>query len=351
MSGGIDSSVAAMVLLQQGCEVVGVTYRTWDAVSQGCFEREKGCCTINSMLEAKKMAEKLGFAHHFLDLREKFKESVIKNFVDEYIAGKTPNPCVVCNASIKWGELLNFADMLDCKYIATGHYAQIVEKEGDFYLKKGVDAKKDQTYFLWRLPQNVLKRTVFPLGKLTKPEVRKIAFGNGFEKLSQKAESQEICFIPNNNYREFLETEVENYSEICCEGNFVDISGNILGKHNGYPNFTIGQRKGLNIALGKPMYVAKIVPASNTVVLAERAKLECNELFVKECIFVNHLKTGTSLEVDVRIRYKSPSVRATVFFENELVRVKFASSVWGVAPGQSAVFYQNDLILGGGIIV
>jgi len=361
MSGGIDSSVAAMVLLQQGYEIVGVTYRTWDSVSEGCFEREKGCCTINSMMEAKKMAEKLGFEHYFLDLREKFRKSVIADFVSEYLEGRTPNPCVVCNAEIKWGEVLKLADTLDCQYIATGHYAQIVEQEGNFYLKKGVDTKKDQTYFLWRLPQNVLSRTIFPLGALTKPEVRKIAFDNGFEQLSKKTESQEICFIPNNNYREFLEQEVENYKDICKEGNFIDNQGNILGKHSGYPNYTIGQRKGLKIALGKPMFVAKIVPQSNEVVLTERENLENTELLAKDCIFVNRKKVETdnfslrsrklpSLHIEARIRYKSPAEKAQIFFDGDFVRVKFSSHVWGVTPGQSVVFYNNDLIIGGGVI-
>jgi len=350
MSGGIDSSVVAMVLLQQGCEVVGVTYRTWDSVSQSCFEREKGCCTINSMMEAKKMAEKLGFEHHFIDLREKFRKSVITDFVGEYLAGRTPNPCVVCNAEIKWGEVLKLADALDCQHIATGHYAQIEQNGNDFYLKKGVDIKKDQTYFLWRLPQNVLSRTIFPLGKLTKPEVRKIAFDNGFEQLSKKTESQEICFIPNNDYREFLEQEVENYKDICKEGNFVDNQGNILGKHSGYPNFTIGQRKGLNITLGKPMFVAKILPESNEVVLTERENLECSELLAKDCIFVNRSKLSNSFEVKAQIRYKSPAEKAQIFFEGNFAKVKFSSPVWGVTPGQSVVFYQNDLVIGGGVI-
>ena len=350
MSGGIDSSVAAMVLLQQGYTVIGVTYRTWDSVAQGCFEREKGCCTINAMMEAKKMANQLGFEHYFLDLREKFRKSVIKDFIDEYLAGRTPNPCVVCNAEIKWGEVLKLADLLDCQYIATGHYAQIVQNDNDFYLKKGVDVKKDQTYFLWRLPQKVLSRTIFPLGTLTKPKVRKIAFDNGFEQLSKKAESQEICFIPNNDYRKFLAQEVENYNDICKEGYFVDNQGNILGKHCGYPNFTIGQRKGLSIALGKPMYVSKIVSESNTVVLTERENLESAELLARDCIFVNRSKLSSSLEVEAQIRYKSPASTAQIFIENDVTRVKFLSPVWGVTPGQSVVFYQKNLLIGGGII-
>jgi len=287
-------------------------------------------------------------------LREKFRNSVIADFINEYLAGRTPNPCVVCNAEIKWGEVLKLADTLDCQYIATGHYAQIEQHDNDFYLKKGVDAKKDQTYFLWRLPQNVLSRTIFPLGTLTKPEVRQIAFDNGFEQLSKKAESQEICFIPNNNYREFLEQEVENYKDICKEGNFVDMNGNILGKHSGYPNFTIGQRKGLNIALGKPMFVAKIIPQSNEVVLTERENLLSTELLAKDCIFVNRSKVETQnfapLHVEARIRYKSPAEKAQIFFENDFARVKFKNPVLGVTPGQSVVFYQDDLIIGGGVI-
>jgi tRNA-specific 2-thiouridylase len=351
MSGGIDSSVAAMILLKQGYEIVGVTYRTWDAVSQGCFEKEKGCCTINSIMEAKRMAEKLGFKHHFLDLREEFKNSVIKDFVDEYLAGRTPNPCVVCNASIKWGEVLKMADSLDCQYIATGHYAQIAEKDGNFYLKKGVDTKKDQTYFLWRLPQEVLKRTIFPLGELTKPEVRQIALENGFEKLSKKAESQEICFIPDNDYRLFLKSEVEDYEKYCKEGYFTDTQGNILGKHNGYPEYTIGQRKGLRIALGSPKYVSKIVPESNTVVLADREDLETSELLARNCVFVNREILGENAAIEAQIRYKSPATEAALSFEGDFVRVKFSSNVWGVTPGQSVVFYKDKLVIGGGIIV
>jgi tRNA-specific 2-thiouridylase len=351
MSGGIDSSVAAMMLLKQDYQVVGVTYRTWDSVSQGCFEKEKGCCTINAIMEAKQFAEQLGFEHFFLDLREQFKNSVIKNFTDEYLAGRTPNPCVVCNASIKWGEVLNLADSLGCDYIATGHYAQIVEKQGYLYLKKGVDAQKDQTYFLWRLPQEVLGRTIFPLGKLTKSEVRQIALENGYEKLAKKAESQEICFIPNNDYRLFLKDEVPDYEQICTEGNFVDIDGKILGKHSGYPNFTVGQRKGLNIALGKPVFVKEIRPQTNEVVLADRNELEAQTLTAKDCIFVNRSKLHDKLEVEARIRYRSPATKAQITFEdNGRVKVHFASTVWGVAPGQSVVFYKDDLIVGGGVI-
>ena len=351
MSGGIDSTVAAILLLREGYSVVGVTYRTWDSVSEGCFEREKGCCTINAILEAKRMAEKMGFPHHFLDIRKEFKDSVVRNFIDEYIAGRTPNPCVVCNAKIKWHEVAKLADSLDCKYIATGHYAQIEHKDGHYYLKKGVDTAKDQTYFLWQLPQSLLHRTVFPLGQLTKPEVRRIALEAGFEKLSKKPESQEICFVSNNDYREFLEQEAENYSDICRQGNFVDPKGNILGQHSGYPNYTVGQRKGLRIALGRPMFVADIRPATNEVVLADREDLQSSRLYAKDTIFVDRSSLYDGIEVEARIRYKSPAVGAKLYFDDSSVRVDFDVPVWAIAPGQSVVFYKNDLILGGGIIV
>jgi len=351
MSGGIDSTVAAILLLKQDYDVIGVTYRTWDSVSEGCFEREKGCCTVNAIMEAKNMARTLGFPHYFLDLRQSFKDSVIRNFVDEYLAGRTPNPCVVCNAEIKWGEVLKMADELNCNYIATGHYAQIEELNGNFYLKKGVDAEKDQTYFLWQLSQNVLKRTIFPLGKLTKPEVRQIAFDAGFEKLSKKTESQEICFIPENDYRIFLEKEVENYGQIYTEGNFIDTNGNIIGKHKGYPAYTIGQRKGLKTAFGKPMFVKEILPESNEVVLADREALLSDFLYARNCIFVDKKNLNTELEIEAKIRYRSPAVKANLIFEaNDRVKVNFKSPVWGITKGQSVVFYKDDLILGGGII-
>ncbi len=354
MSGGIDSTVAAILLLRQGYDVVGVTYRTWDSVSQGCFEKEKGCCTVNAIMEAKKMAQQMGFPHHFLDIRQEFRDSVIKNFIKEYLAGRTPNPCVVCNAEIKWGEVLKLADRLGCDYIATGHYARIRKINENYYLQKGVDTHKDQTYFLWRLPQSVLERTLFPLGELTKTEVRKIAFDAGYEKLSRKAESQEICFVPDNDYREFLREEAPEYHTVCKAGNFVDTSGKILGQHKGYPNYTVGQRKGLGIALGHPVFVSKINPDTNEIVLADREELFTKTVFASDSIFVDRDSLHNDTEVEARIRYKSPATKALITFDDSIdknrVKVVFKDDVWAVASGQSIVFYQNDLIIGGGVI-
>ena len=213
MSGGIDSTVAAMLLLDQGYELVGVTYRVYDQISQACMEKEKGCCSVNAIFEAKHMAQQMGFEHHILDIRKDFNDLVIRNFIDEYLQGHTPNPCVLCNSTIKWGKLITLADELGCDYIATGHYARIGQQDGRYFLRKGVDETKDQTYFLWTLTQENLARTIFPLGELTKPEVRQIALEKGYEKLSKKSESQEICFIPDNDYRTFLAENVGNFAE------------------------------------------------------------------------------------------------------------------------------------------
>ena len=206
MSGGIDSTVAAMLLQDQGYELVGVTYRVYDQISQACMEKEKGCCSVNAIFEAKHMALQMGFEHHILDIRKDFNDLVIRNFIDEYLQGHTPNPCVLCNSTIKWGKLIAMADELGCDYIATGHYARIGQQDGRYFLRKGVDETKDQTYFLWTLTQENLARTIFPLGELTKPEVRQIALEKGYENLSKKSESQEICFIPDNDYRTFRRT-------------------------------------------------------------------------------------------------------------------------------------------------
>lgn len=219
MSGGIDSTVAALLLLEQGYELTGVTFRTFDNISQGCLEKEKGCCNIDSLLEAKHMAQTLGFEHHIVDFRKEFEDTVIRDFIHEYLQGRTPNPCVVCNATIKWGKLMEIADQMGCEFIATGHYARIAESNGRYFLRKGADTQKDQSYFLWRLTQANLARTLFPLGEWTKAEVRQFALSRGYEKLSRKGESQEICFIPDNDYRAFLASHAPDYASKCQPGN------------------------------------------------------------------------------------------------------------------------------------
>lgn len=351
MSGGIDSTVAAMLLLEQGYELVGVTFRTFDSIKESCLAREKGCCSVESIMEAKHMAKTLGFEHHILDFRDTFREHVISNFISEYSRGRTPNPCVLCNSYIKWGELVKAADEYGCDFIATGHYAQIAEHRGHWYLRNAVDTHKDQTYFLWMLTEENLRRTVFPLGGLTKPEVRQIAFDHGFEKLSKKSESQEICFVPNNDYRQFLSDQGVQVPS----GKFVSAEGKVLGEHTGFCNYTIGQRKGLGIALGTPQFVTKIDAARNEVTLGSREALYSTDVQADSVRLRDVEWLRESPTVSARIRYKSPAVPARIDLseyrsEYPVLRLHFDQPVWGITPGQSLVIYKDELVVGGGLI-
>lgn len=351
MSGGIDSSVSALLLLEQGYELVGATFRTFDYIKESCLAKEKGCCSVESIMEAKHFAESLGVEHHILDFRQLFRDHVIANFVQEYKLGRTPNPCVLCNSHIKWGVLLKAADELGCDYIATGHYARIAQHRGHYYLQTAADEHKDQTYFLWMLTEENLKRTIFPLGDLTKPEVRKIAADHHFEKLAKKSESQEICFIPNNDYRSFL-------AEQGCEtspGNFVDMEGHVLGQHPGCFNFTIGQRKGMGMAFGSPKYVTKINTETREVTVGDRDDLFCNNVYATDVRLRDEEWLRESPEVMARIRYKSPATEAKLILEDDFadtgrIHLHFRKPVWGVTPGQSVVLYKDGLLVGGGLI-
>lgn len=338
MSGGIDSSVAAMLLMEQGYELVGCTFRTFDSIRESCLRKEKGCCSVDSIMEARHLAQQLGFDHHIVDFRDIFRKEVIGNFVDEYMHGRTPNPCVLCNSHIKWGSLMAAAQEYGCTKIATGHYARIAEHDGHLFLKRAADTHKDQTYFLWMLTEENLAATIFPLGNLTKPEVRQIAKEHGFEKLSEKSESQEICFVTDNDYRSFLQKEG------CAiePGNYIDRDGKVLGRHEGYANYTIGQRKGLGIALGEPMFVTKIDALHNEVTLGRH-----DDLYAHDVRLMNFRFRGDKdREVLAQIRYRSQP-QAAVVTDGGL---RFTETVWGGTPGQSVVMYQEDRLVGGGII-
>lgn len=349
MSGGIDSTMAAILLIEQGYQLEGVTFRSWDSISKACMERETGCCSVDSIFEAKSVAEKLGFNHQILDIRQLFKDTVISNFISEYLHGRTPNPCVVCNKYIKWGALIDLADKLDCQYIATGHYAQIGKENGRYFIRRGFDVSKDQSYFLWQLSQENLQRTIFPLGNYTKLQVRQMAAERGYVKLSQKRESQEICFVPNNNYRDFLRENSEDY--LCVtSGDFISTDGRILGQHKGFPNYTIGQRKGLQIALGQPMYVTKIDAQKNTVTLGTKDDLMSTTIYVSDYNLMKFSKISEPIKAQVRIRYRSQGGAATIEPADNQLKITFDTPIDSVTPGQSAVFYQSDDLLGGGII-
>lgn len=353
MSGGVDSTAAAILLLQQGYELVGATYRVYDSISASCMEKEKGCCSVNSIFEAKEIANKLGFEHHIMDFRQEFKESVINNFIDEYLNGRTPNPCTRCNRFIKWGKLLEEADRLGCKYIATGHYANIGFENNRYFIKMGQDKSKDQSYFLWMLTQEQLSRTLFPLGNYTKPEARAIAAAQGFIKVSEKRESQEICFIPDDNYRNFLESSVPDFNEKFGPGEYINKDGKVLGKHCGFPRYTIGQRKKLGIALGEPMFVLKIDPITNQVTLGPRSEVFSSEFTVSQLNPVKIESFDKEIRVIAKIRYRSRGVNATIcpIEGSNSIKVKLDSPIDSVTPGQSALFYSPDgYVLGGGII-
>lgn len=350
MSGGVDSAVSAMLLLEQGYELVGVTFRTFDSIKEHCLAKEKGCCSVESIMEARHLAEKLGFEHHIVDFRDTFKTHVIQNFINEYMHGRTPNPCVLCNSYIKWGLLMETADKVGCEKIATGHYAQIKQHNGHLYLANAVDCHKDQTYFLWMLTEENLKRTLFPLGGYTKMQVRQMALERGFEKLSQKTESQEICFIPNNDYRTFLESQVPDFHTMCHEGDFLNLTGEVVGRHKGFANYTIGQRKKLGIALGVPKYVTNINVERNEVTLGDYEDLFSCDLQACNCQFREVEWLKESPDVEARIRYKSPAQPAIIEIAGDSACLNFSQPVWGVTPGQSLVLYKDGLVVGGGII-
>lgn len=350
MSGGIDSSVAAMMLHDEGYEVIGITMKTWDYQNSGGSKKETGCCSLDSINDARNMAVEKGFHHFILDIRDEFGNYIIDNFVDEYLAGRTPNPCVLCNTHIKWEALLKRANQLDCEFIATGHYAQVRQENNRYVISKGLDENKDQSYVLWGLSQECLSRSKFPIGHFKKVDIRAMALEQGFAELAKKSESYEICFVPDNDYRGFLKRKVDGLEERVKEGLFVDRSGRVLGTHEGYPFYTIGQRKGLKIALGEPMYVVEIIPEKNQVVLGIKDDLDRQEMWVRNPNFVKYDAWGGDLELHTKVRYKDKGTPSTVNVENGLLHVSFYHSVAGIAPGQSAVFYEGNDVVAGGFI-
>ena len=320
MSGGIDSTVAAILLHNQGYEVIGITMKTWDYQISGGRKKETGCCSLDSINDARKVAVDFGFPHNILDLREEFGESIIDNFVDEYISGRTPNPCVLCNTHIKWEALLKRADMLNCKYIATGHYARVRELNGRYVIYKGVDEIKDQSYVLWGVSQDCLSRTIFPMGKYHKDEIKRLAIDLGYESLAKKSESYEICFIPDNDYRSFLKRRVKGLEEKVQNGK-------------------------------KPSYVIGIDPSNNTVTIGSKQDLDKQIMHIRDVNFgkLSAIKDGTKCLV--KIRYKHVGEIATIFNVDKNLKIVFHKHVKGIAPGQSAVLYSGDDVIAGGFII
>ena len=356
MSGGIDSTITALMLNDEGYDVVGITMKTWDYAASGGSKKETGCCNVDSFNDARQAAVEHGFPHYILDIREEFGDFVIENFVEEYIAGRTPNPCVLCNTHIKWRALLKRADALGCDFIATGHYAKIRQHDnGRYVVSKAIDDTKDQSYVLWGLQQDLLSRTLLPLAPYRKTEIRQMALDYGYPELAKKSESYEICFVPDNDYRGFLKRRVAGLEERVAGGNFIDKNGKILGQHKGYPFYTIGQRKGLDITFGKPVFVTKIDAENNTVVLGDEEDLDQNEMTVGKLNLIKYDRITPGMEATTKIRYRDKGSLSNIYpdlstLENAKMKVRFYENVKGIAPGQSAVFYEGDDVIGGGII-
>jgi tRNA-specific 2-thiouridylase len=353
MSGGIDSTVTALMLHAEGYEVIGITMKTWDYASSvgPVGKKETGCCNVDSFNDARLAAVQHNFPHYILDIRSEFGDAVIDNFVDEYLAGRTPNPCVMCNTHIKWRALLKRADALDCEFIATGHYGQIHQhSNGRYFVRKGVDETKDQSYVLWGLQQDLLSRTLLPLGTYRKTEIRQMAHDFGYPELAKKAESYEICFVPDNDYRGFLKRRVPGLEEKVTGGWFVDKEGNRLGRHKGYPFYTVGQRKGLDITFGKPVYVTRINPDENTVTLGDEEDLNQVTARVAKVNWLKYDGVENGMEAVTKIRYRDNGALSHLTGSGSTVEVRFFNEVKGIAPGQSAVFYEGDDVIGGGII-
>tara|TARA_B100001094_G_scaffold328015_1_gene387490 strand:+ start:761 stop:1903 length:1143 start_codon:yes stop_codon:yes gene_type:complete len=351
MSGGIDSSVTAILLKEQGYEVIGLTMKTWDYESSGSSKKETGCCSLDSINDARNIAVDLGFHHNILDIRSEFGDYVIDYFTDEYMRGRTPNPCVLCNTHIKWEALLKRADKLDCEFIATGHYAKVnMSPDNRFYISKGKDINKDQSYALWGISQKNLSRTMFPLGNLEKSQIRDIAKKSGYENLVKKSESYEICFVPDNDYRNFLKKRVDNLNDKVGKGNYIDENGSVIGEHEGYPFYTIGQRKGLGLALGYPAYVTNIDSKKNEVTIGSFDELKRDGMYVNKLNFMKYDKINNRMDSNTKVRYNDKGNPSVIEQIDDTIKVYFGNGVNAISPGQAAVFYEDNDVIGGGWI-
>jgi tRNA-specific 2-thiouridylase len=346
MSGGVDSSVAGYLLREQGFDVIGVTMKVWP---QDCISRaEDKCCGPQAVADARGVAHALGLPHYVVDEADQFERVVIDYFSSEYQAGRTPNPCVMCNEKLKFGSLWEKAEALGCDYIATGHYA-IIEHRGDrAVLRKGVDPRKDQSYFLFSLRQPQLQRALTPLGGMAKPAIREIARSLGL-KVADKVDSQEICFVPGNDYKAFLRSHLgENEFH---RGGIYALSGEFLGEHGGLELFTIGQRKGLPGGSAQPRYVVDLDPATNRVIVGSAEDLVSEEFEIDRVNWVSRGELEEAREVTVKIRYSHPGTRATLTpLDQDRARLRLHEPQKAVTPGQAAVFYEGDMVLGGGWI-
>ncbi|MGN0160662.1 MAG: tRNA 2-thiouridine(34) synthase MnmA [Lachnospiraceae bacterium] len=349
MSGGVDSSVAAYLLKQEGYEVIGVTMQIWQDDYNEENRKGEGCCGITAVDDAARIAQIIGIPHYVMNFKEEFKRNVIDYFLSEYEHGRTPNPCIACNRYVKWEALLKRSLDIGADYIATGHYARINRlPNGRYAIRNSVTAKKDQTYALYNLTQEQLRRTLMPIGEYTKEETRKIAQEAGLF-VANKPDSQDICFIPDNDYAGFIEEHGKNKP---VPGNFVDKDGNVLGKHKGIIHYTIGQRKGLNLAMGHPVFVTDIRPGANEVVIGENEDIFVKRLVAEQVNYMAVEGIGEGRRTFAKIRYNHGGSSCIVRpLGNDRIECLFDEPVRAVTPGQAVVMYDGEYVLGGGTIV
>lgn len=349
MSGGVDSSVAAYLLKQQGYEVIGVTMQIWQDEDEFIQQENGGCCGLSAVNDARRVATDLQIPYYVMNFKNEFKCNVMNYFVNEYLQGRTPNPCIACNRYVKWEALLKRSLDIGADFIATGHYARIQRLEnGRYALKKSATSKKDQTYALYNLTQFQLSHTLMPVGEFTKDEIRKIAENINL-KVAQKPDSQEICFVNDNDYAKFIENYCDKKIE---EGNFVTTDGKIIGKHKGITHYTIGQRKGLNLSLGYPVFVAEIKPETNEVIIGENKDILSNTLYANNLNFMSIEDIENEMLLTAKIRYNHQGSKCIVKkVDKDIIECKFEEPQRAITPGQAVVLYDNNYVVGGGTII
>lgn len=349
LSGGVDSSVAAYLLKEQGYDVIGVTMQIWQEEDSCTVEENGGCCGLSAVEDARRVAQKLDIPYYVMNFRKEFQKQVIDYFTREYLEGRTPNPCIACNRYVKWESLLKRSLEIGADYIATGHYARVEQlPNGRYAIRNSVTAKKDQTYALYNLTQEQLARTLMPVGAYTKDEIRKIAEEAGLL-VAHKKDSQEICFVPDNDYARFIKNST---GKTIPKGNFVLADGKVIGEHQGIIHYTIGQRKGLNLSMGHPVFVTKIRPDSNEVIIGENEDLFVNTLICDRVNFMAMEGLEEEVRLKAKIRYNHPGAECVISpAEDGKVRVTFDQPQRAITPGQAVVFYQGEYVAGGGIIL
>ncbi len=344
MSGGVDSSMSTWYLQQMNYEVIGITFNTISPISSDNSHQY--------IKEAKELADKLNIKHHVIDVYDDFKSSVIDYFVDEYLNGRTPNPCIRCNETIKWKLLYEESIKLQCDKIATGHYVRLFQKDNISYIQKGIDPIKDQSYFLWNLPQHILNKCVFPLGNFHKYDVKEKARSLGFNHMAGKKESMGVCFLQGENYRTFIGRLRPEINKQLANGIIKNLNGDVIGEHEGFPLYTIGQKRGLTLNKNHGECVAEIDPENNILITAPKETLYSDSLKIKNYILCNPLPENESMKVDIRIRGLDavPPTPGVINIKDEALIVLFDTPVWALTPGQSIVLYVNDIVIGGGIV-